>query len=339
MRVGGSEGREATMERRLVLRAVAVSIAIGFVLTLTPLDAAATFPGRDGSLAFQRNGDIWIGHGNKYVSTWVERRLTFNGISDDPRWSSTGTRLVYDTQLGDVWTMSPTGEDRRRVVTGGASQPAWSPKIAGTQRLVFVRVASGRPGDLWTVPAWGGTPTRLTYDGAGSCGDSWPSWSPNGSKIVYQRSPRLADGTCGPSKVVVLTLATMRRRIVPLPQADANGDAFNADWDLSTPPDFSADGSRILFGTIFADWCEQYLGWYDVASRTSSAQDMWYGCEGGEGIVDAGTIPSGGFWLEWNEWNGPTQYIQYPWSEDRTTGSSTYSAVKRWSSPDVQPVP
>ena len=39
-------------------------------------------------------------------------------------------------------------------------------------------------GDIWVMPALGGTPRRIAKDG------NFPSWSPDGTKIVFAR-PRI----------------------------------------------------------------------------------------------------------------------------------------------------
>jgi dipeptidyl aminopeptidase/acylaminoacyl peptidase len=324
------------VRRSRIRRAVASAIAIGLALMLGPTPAGATFPGANGKLAFERGGNIWTGWGSMSSGrTWYERRLTSNGISRNPRWSPDGTRIVYNTTAGAIWTMSPAGRYPRQLVRERGYQPAWSPSMPGGQRIVFVRVPQGGLGDLWTVPATGGTPTRLTTDGAANCGDSWPSWSPDGSRIVYQRSLRRADGTCGATQVVVLSLATMQRRIVPIPRLDEYGDPYEVH--LLNAPDFTADGSRIAFAYLIAgDGCSQSLGWYDVASGRSTLEELWYGCEGGGWVADVGPTPSGEIWIEWREWEGDNLYISYPCSTEPWE-CYAFSDVKRWNSPDVQP--
>jgi dipeptidyl aminopeptidase/acylaminoacyl peptidase len=326
------------MLTRTVGRMLASCLVIGLVATVAPGQAGATFPGQNGKLVFERGGNIWTGSGSMYRDRWHERRLTSDGISRNPRWSPDGTRIVYNTATGEIWTMSPTGAEPRLVTTGRAYQPAWSPPMAGGKWIVFVKVPKGTPGDLWIVPARGGTPTRLTFDGATNCGDSWPSWAPDGMRIVYQRSPRRADGTCGPTQVVVLELATVRRHVIPIPKLDESGEPL---WPVFlTAPDFTADGARVLFGYLVeSDGCDEFLGWYDVVSGTSTVDEITYACEGGPSLLDAGPSPSGDTWLEKQEWDGGNVYIEYPCPTEPAGICYASSDVMRWNAPDVQPRP
>ncbi len=59
------------------------------------------------------------------------RRLTYQGGAR-PRWRTDGQRIVFERN-GGVWSMRADGGDKRRVVTSG-KHPTWSP----TGRIVYV---------------------------------------------------------------------------------------------------------------------------------------------------------------------------------------------------------
>src|SRR5262245_13771848 len=92
-------------------------------------------------------------------------------------WSPDSKRLVV-SRFGAWWTMAPDGRDAKRVITKPGDwiaerDPAWSPD---GRTIAFSASANGQF-DLWTVPASGGTATRLTS----IAGDErWPSWTRDG---------------------------------------------------------------------------------------------------------------------------------------------------------------
>src|SRR5207302_2088820 len=122
------------------------------------------------------------------------RRLTRNYAQDvDPALSPAGKALVYSsTRSGrlNVYSMGAGGEPVTRVTSALAQEfePAWSPD---GRRIIF---ASGRdgasgplgprglPASLYTVRTDGSGLIRLTHT-ASYDGD--PTWSPNGSRIVF----------------------------------------------------------------------------------------------------------------------------------------------------------
>jgi dipeptidyl aminopeptidase/acylaminoacyl peptidase len=136
-------------------------------------DSASTAPSPDGSeVAFegvvqgQVNPDIFV----VGVDGAGLRRLTDDaGLDQFPRWSPDGSTVAYDSAP----KVDMVGE----------------PTIPGDP--TFYSTA-----DIWTVPAAGGTPTQLT-DGHGP--DTAPSFSPDGSRIVYSHAGKAwtmnADGS------------------------------------------------------------------------------------------------------------------------------------------------
>jgi Tol biopolymer transport system component len=131
----------------------------------------------------------------------VLQRVTFGpGLEDEPAFSPDGKFLAYTTDDRgnlDVVVQPLGGGEPIRIAATEAdeAQAAWSPD--GT-RLAFVsaRDHGGRlavtlnvsalelfsnstHGDIYLVPALGGTPAKLVEDG------HYPSWSPDGKRIVF----------------------------------------------------------------------------------------------------------------------------------------------------------
>src|SRR3954469_1946298 len=94
---------------------------------------------------------------------------------------------------------------------------------------------------LWIVAARGGEPRRLT----GGPHDSQPRWSPDGSRLVFQRSLE-KDGKTQPPNLYLLPMHGGEARALP----DLPKGAAGATW--------SPDGKRIVFTStaISADFVQ-----------------------------------------------------------------------------------
>ena len=116
------------------------------------------------------------------------RRLTDAGYN--PAWSPDGWKIAFATEgvedplerrtESQLWTVNLATGEKRLLVKGDAVQPSWSPR---GQRIAYW----GLPADsseriLWTVPAQGGEPVRVT-DGAYL--DWNPVWSPDGRHLYF----------------------------------------------------------------------------------------------------------------------------------------------------------
>lgn len=119
--------------------------------------------------------------------------LDLPGAQYAPAWSPTlsdgTTRLVFAHDadgLGasmSLWTMTPTGNDLRRLTTGAEgvdTEPTWSPD---GRHVAFQRSASAAYGSLWTVDVATGA-ERLLYRALPTVQRS-PSWSPDGKLIAF----------------------------------------------------------------------------------------------------------------------------------------------------------
>lgn len=311
-------------------RALALAPTVIAVVGLTAAPAGATFPGADGKVAFVRNNDTWTASFSP--AGYSERRLTTDHHTSNPRWSPDGQRIAFNRN-DDIGVMSATGTNVKMLRVGHAHQPAWSPALAKGQKIAFVQVPPGKPGDIWTVPASGGKATRLTTDGAANCGDARPSWSPAGNKIAYLRYVDNSHGGCD-AHVVVLNLATGASAVVP------QWVPYGAEvYLVEGRPDFTPDGTAVEF--LASGTCAEDVVDYVLKTGEMRLRDTNTSCEGDPEEREAGPTPSGGlfrmitFLLDRPE--GPTgACLIVPAGQKCRTNTNSYSP---WSLVDVQPRP
>jgi len=118
----------------------------------------------------------------------LEGRLLQDGGPISLSWSPDGSRIAFvgeDLGTGQtgVWTVNPDGSDRRLVLDGRWDAVSWSPN--GQWLLLSGAPAGAEQVDLYTVGLDGSGLVRLTDDEGV---ERSPSWSPDGTRIVFDET-------------------------------------------------------------------------------------------------------------------------------------------------------
>lgn len=233
----GEKGRQRVGGVELLMLATLLIIA-GAALTL--VRGRSTDGPSDGATADAAD-EAASPTANRARSLATRRLTATSGLQAHPTWSPDGRSFAYvsdESGNRDLWVHSLDGGRDTQITSDSAddTQPAWSPDA---RRIAFASSRDHGPrldqsvqygyslgGGIWSVPATGGTPTRLVDGGFN------PSWSPRGRRLVFDAS---LDGA---------------RRIWTV--SNDGSDPIRISTDRSdgavhTRPKWSPDGSWIVY--------------------------------------------------------------------------------------------
>ena len=234
-------------------RTLTVVVALALVLAVLAETASATAPGRNGPIVFRR----YLGPDRTMGALYTiaplgfgERQLTAPpaGSSDDfPDWAADGSRVAFQrcTDFCQVMTVRP-GSQPVAITPGcppGSAppactddfHPAFSPDV---KRIAFTR-ASGKLDEngidheqIFIMRADGSHARRVTDPPSREAADLEVQWSPDGRRLVFTR---FLYATEQDAVFTVRPDGTGLRQLTPY------------SLDAGDGPDWSPDGSRILF--------------------------------------------------------------------------------------------
>jgi len=151
-------------------------------LTVGQMDSMSPLPSADGKTIFFL-GSTPRGELVRYD---LQKKLFLPylpGLSADGlAFSRDGSKLAWaSVPEGRLWQSKADGTDRHQLTFPPmwTNDPIWSPD--GT-KIAFTVYESGKPSNIYIVPAGGGVPERVTEGGSNQ---SDPSWSPGGDALAF----------------------------------------------------------------------------------------------------------------------------------------------------------
>lgn len=162
----------------------------------------------------------------------------------NPNVARNGSRVVFEDRRA-LWTAAPDGSEVQPVpgvppvYYSIPMAPALSPDGS---TIAYFHAEAGPNGDLWTIPAEGGAPTRLTSDLREG---GWPVWTPDGRTVIFS-SARAGS-----------------RTLWQIPAEGGEPTPLTIGAGEDNYPEISADGQRVAYTNVRNRW---ELRVHDLAS-------------------------------------------------------------------------
>ena len=212
----------------VLARGAVIAVLAGSLATALAPAASAADRGANGSIAFSQAGSQIAVRGTNGTETIL---TPTGGNQGQPAFSPAGTKIAF-VQGYHLWIMNANGSNAHAVpVTGNPYEgyPAWSPNAT---KLAYI---NGSDGQIYTVPASGGSPTRVA-SGITQAADI--RWSPDGTKILFG-----AVDSAGTHYRQIFTVSLRGSAITRVTSGGCD----------SIEPDWSPDGTQIAFSTSCFD--------------------------------------------------------------------------------------
>lgn len=219
--------------------------------TLLSVEDAYPHVAQDGRVVFQSNrtGDTHLfvvqrdGTGLRQLSTGAGQDRT-------PKWSPDGRQVAFaSTRDGneDVWITNADGSGARNVTRhpAGDSHPSWSPD--GKQLVFCSTRGDGENDDIYVINVDGSGLQRLTDNGRNW--NTFPSFSPDGSRILFRRLLRQRTGEGASVNSEIIVMNRDGTKVVNL-----TNNAYFDGW-----PAWSPDAHRVAFSSNRSDLFQIYV--------------------------------------------------------------------------------
>jgi TolB protein len=226
------KGRNLT-RRTLYLPALivaAVLMACAAALLAISEKAEATFPGKNGKIAYVRDegndSEIYTINPGGRGETQLTHDHTGNYV---PSYSPDGKKIVYSGSPGrrdtEIYTINAGGGGKTQLTNNHRDDffPAYSP---GGKKIVYMHDGAN-DSELYTIDVRTGHRVQLTNNDRE---DFYPSYSPDGKKIVY-------SGSSGSGDTEIYTINASGGDMTQV--TNNNNDEFD--------PNYSPDGKRIAY--------------------------------------------------------------------------------------------
>ena len=284
------------------------TLLVALVACVTAAAASARPDATNGDIVFRRYFDDtrqWGALFSVSPNGTGLRQLTHppRGILDsEPVWSPDGKRIAYEHGRGNktlvyLANADGSGAGPLGACTGlcaGQAAPAWSPD--GSKLALGLGPRIGHE-SVWIVSATGTGLEQLTQRNRPatdtSMNDTDPSWSPDGTKLVFVRhmpEPRPRG-----------------RLAIFVINADGSGERQLTPWALraGNHPDWSPDGKRILFLSNVDGGPDALTDIYTIRPDGTGMTRLTH-AQAGQEYLSSAFSPDGG-WITFGMVGGPAK--------------------------------
>jgi Tol biopolymer transport system component len=235
------EGGTMRRFQLIYTRSIVTAMFVLSSLLLICSPAHATFPGKNGRIAFIMGPDLYTmnpdGSGVKQLTS-----LGNTGTVSWEGWSADGSQIVFDVYApnqgpGALWLMNADGTNRHLLLKESAfdeENPSFSPD--GTQ-VAFskCKLPDFQPCAMYRIGVDGGGLTAITHFSSNvDLVDGSAAYSPDGNTIAFANFSR--GGIIAAEYLMNADGTNIRQLTAPVLEA-----SFDPDW--------SPDGTRIVFST------------------------------------------------------------------------------------------
>jgi len=118
-----------------------------------------------------------------YLAGGTPIQVGGSGSVSSHRWAPDGQELAFKGEGGGLWLIKADGSEKRPLVTEAIDEFAWGP---GRRLIVYNTIKAGGLNNLWVMNVDREERHQVTV------GDPYvelaPAWTPEGSRIVFQRA-------------------------------------------------------------------------------------------------------------------------------------------------------